>query len=166
MNATAISGNRITDAGPSAPGGFAQDVANHYLRMISAYWRGNDTGMGLESWLARYRTPELPPKPARPDDAFSPHGGGGHGIHWIEANQTVFGYIDGWSSGYAIPFSSVIEENADGKHGALEETWITVHLDDPTPNRVPRVRVFHLDDQPTGHEVYQHVGLEEFDAAL
>src|SRR5215213_2442979 len=85
MNATAIGGNRITDAGTSAPGGFAQDVANHYLRMISAYWRGNDSGMVLESWLARHRTPELPPRTTRTDDAFSLHGGGGHGIHWIEA---------------------------------------------------------------------------------
>jgi len=166
MNATAINGHRINVAERPVPGRFARDVANRYLRMVSAYWSGIDTGMCLESWLARYRTTKLPSKPARPDDAYSPHGGGGHGIHWIEANQTVFGYINGLASGYAIPFSAVTEDDIEPTHAPPEVVLITMHSGKPAAGSVPPVRVIELDDHPTGHEYDQHIGFDEFDASL
>jgi hypothetical protein len=133
--------------------------------MVSAYWLGNDTGLSLETWLAHHRTSALPPRPRRSDDAFSPHGGGGRGIHWFEANQTVFGYIDGWDFGYAIPFTAVIEERSAARHGVPEEIVITVHSDEELTG-VPPVHISELADQPTGHECDQHVGFEQYDAAM
>jgi nitroimidazol reductase NimA-like FMN-containing flavoprotein (pyridoxamine 5'-phosphate oxidase superfamily) len=45
----------------------------------------------------------LPPAPAGPPDAVSPHGAGGQSIRWYEVVGEVRGYVPGQAGGYRVP---------------------------------------------------------------
>src|SRR5690348_6237592 len=85
----------------------AQELAGGYLGYASALWRGEPGAVAFGAWLVRFWCPILPPPPARPPEAVSPHGAGGRGIRWYAGSGEVLGYTPGAASGYRIPLDAI-----------------------------------------------------------
>jgi hypothetical protein len=90
-----------------ATGKDARALALSYLRWASACWRGDGLAPVFASRLGAYWRPALPPIPAGRADAISPHGGGGHGIHWYHTDEEVLGYIPGTAGGFQVPAAAI-----------------------------------------------------------
>jgi hypothetical protein len=87
----------------SASGTAAHALATAYLRYVSALWQGEPGAAGFAARLAHWWYPALPPAPDAPPDAVSPHGAGGHSIHWHEVAGEVLGYVPDQAGGYRVP---------------------------------------------------------------
>lgn len=85
----------------------ASELAHHYLLYVSSLWRGDTAGLEFGVWLEQFRTNDMPPYPSDGPVLRSPHGAGGQGIEWYEANGAVLGYLqDG--GGYIIPVTATL----------------------------------------------------------
>jgi hypothetical protein len=82
-------------------------LALSHLRWASACWRGDMLASVFATQLGAYWRPVLPPMPAGPADAISPHGGGGRGIHWYHTHEEVLGYVLGGAGGYRVPVAAI-----------------------------------------------------------
>jgi hypothetical protein len=82
-------------------------LALSYLRWASACWRGDSLAAVFATQLEACWSSALPPKPAGPPDAISPHGGGGRGIHWYHTDEAVIGYVPGSAGGYQVPGAAI-----------------------------------------------------------
>ena len=99
---------RPTTAPVAAPqrataGSAARELALGYLRYASACWRGDARAAAFPLRLGAYWCAELPPVPATAPDAFSPHGAGGRGIQWYQAEDDVLGYVSGGNGRLSSP---------------------------------------------------------------
>jgi hypothetical protein len=88
-------------------GDAARDLALGFLRYASACWRGEDAAAAFTAGLASFWRHAMPPTPASPPDAVSPHGGGGRGICWYQRGGVVLGYVPGARGGYVVPAAAV-----------------------------------------------------------
>jgi hypothetical protein len=136
MDTHEVQANVALDALVVAKGSIAREVAKRYLDMITSYWRGNQRSLTFESLLADYRVSELPRSPSRNvDDAYSPHGGGGRGIHWHETPFELIGHITGTPCGYVVPLSKVASLLSAAQGSAPSRRCCC--LDDSCPERLP-----------------------------
>lgn len=85
----------------------ARALASGVLRHAEACWRGDAGARHFTTRLGAYWSTQLPPRPRRTCDAFSPHGAGGRGIHWYQTDGAVIGYIPGCTAGYHVPREAV-----------------------------------------------------------
>lgn len=95
--------NALVEATPRCSARGAEALARAYLVDISRYWRGDADTTKFGALLAGWGGVGLPAAPARPPDAYSPHGAGGRGIRWYACGAEVVGYIPGSMIGYRIP---------------------------------------------------------------
>lgn len=82
----------------------ARALAGAYARHAAACWRGDPGARAFSAWLEAFRDPDLPPPPARPPDALSPHAAAGHGLRWYATGPAVLGYLPG-GGGYRVPLA-------------------------------------------------------------
>jgi hypothetical protein len=109
MNAVAERPTTVAPTSEMAPqtGDAARDLALGFLRYASACWRGETAAAAFTAVLASYWRHSMPPAPASPPDAVSPHGGGGRGICWYQRADVVLGYVPGARGGYVVPAAAV-----------------------------------------------------------